>query len=414
MNILFIHKGFPGQFKHLVPKLKARGDQLTCIQPSNGKIKLKDLVNYYPYKLTRGNAEKIHYLALETESKVLRGEAVGIVANELKINGYKPDLIIAHPGWGEALFMNDIWPEIPELHYVEFAYRAKGADSDFTDKYALKQTWQEKARGRMKNASVLLNLQSMSWGVTPTTFQKSTLPQWAQNKTTIIHDGIDTEWAQPDPLSSLRLPNDLVLDPTNEIITFVNRTFEPYRGIHIFLEALIKVQKVRPNAHVLLIGEDTPKVSYGARRKDGKGWLTHLKEELGDSINWEKVHCLGKVPHKILRNIFQISTAHVYLTYPFVLSWSMLEAMSCGALVIGSNTEPVKEVIQHGKNGILFPFGDVEQLSEQLIKALSSPEKYKAIRKSARKTIEETYQLEKCLQEQLSLIDAVARKEIGF
>jgi glycosyltransferase involved in cell wall biosynthesis len=413
MKLLLIHQGFPGQFQHVIPPLQSRGDQITAISLPRPKTHLPNGVRYYPYQVRRGNGQGTHPLALETESKVLRAEAVATMADELRNAGYHPDVILAHPGWGETLFLGDIWPSVPQLHYVEFAYRAEGTDTDFPDRHALEQTWQEKARGRMKNANVLLNLQAMAWGLTPTGFQHSTLPAWAQAKTSVIHDGINTSWACPDPTASLQLPDGRRLSAADEVISFVNRTFEPYRGIHVFLEALPAVLRARPKAQVLLVGHDSPKVSYGAHRRDGRGWLTALREELGDTIDWSRVHTLGKVPHNTLRLIFQITRAHVYLTYPFVLSWSLLEAMSCGALVIGSATAPVQEVIEDGRNGLLVPFADGDQLAQQLITALSQPERFQTLRQAARATVVERYELQHCLRSQIALLDAVATGAIA-
>jgi len=408
MKLLLIHQGFPGQFKHLIPRLQHRGDEISAITPNRPNAQMPEGVACHTYQVRRGNGQGTHPLAIETESKVLRGEAVTAIADRLRSRGYHPNIILAHPGWGEALFLADIWPKVPQLHYVEFAYRAKGGDTDFSDRYALPKTWQELARGRMKNANVLLNLQSMAWGVTPTDFQYSTIPEWAQAKTSVIHDGIDTRWACPDPQASLQLSSGVSFNAADELITFVNRTFEPYRGIHVLLEALPAVLKARPRAQVLLIGQDTPKVSYGAHRTDGRGWLTALREELGDAIDWSRIHALGKVAHDALRQIFRISSAHVYLTYPFVMSWSLLEAMSCGALVIGSATAPVEEVIDHGRNGLLVPFNNTDQLAKQLIEVLSKPENYAPLRKEARRTVTDHFELSDCLRRQIALIDAVA------
>jgi glycosyltransferase involved in cell wall biosynthesis len=413
MKLLLIHQGFPGQFKHLIPMLQARGDALTAISAPRPQAQIPEGLDYRPYKVARGNGQGTHPLALETESKVLRAEAVAAVADQLRQQGYRPDLILAHPGWGEALFLADIWPTTPQLHYVEFAYRAKGTDTDFPDRHALEQTWQERARGRMKNANVLLNLQTMAWGLTPTGFQHSTLPAWAQVKTSVIHDGINTGWACPQASASLQLADGRSFSAGDELITFVNRTFEPYRGIHVLLEALPAVLRARPNAQVLLVGQDTPQVSYGAHRSDSRGWLTALRQEMGDAIDWSRVHALGKVPHEALRQIFRISSAHVYLTYPFVLSWSLLEAMSCGALVIGSATAPVQEVIEHGHNGLLVPFADAEQLANQLIEVLSHPDHYTALRQAARATVQQRFELQSCLGRQLALLDAVASGAIA-
>lgn len=412
MEILIIHQGFPGQFTHVIPNLQSRGDKISVISAKRKKT-ISNGINYHTYEINRGNGTGVHPLALETESKVLRAAAVAEVADKLRKSNYQPDLILAHPGWGEAMFLADIWPETPQLHYIEFFYRSPGTDTDFPDRYSLTQTWQEMARGRMKNAAVLLNLQAMSWGITPTGFQQSTLPLWARNCTSVIHDGIDTNWASPNKNSSINLSNGICLTSKDEIISFVNRSFEPYRGIHIFIESLKTVLRERPNAQVLMVGEDTPKVSYGAHRQDGKGWLSHLKDEIGDQIDWSRVHAIGKIEHSLLREIYRITRVHVYLTYPFVLSWSMLEAMSCGALIIASETSPVQEVISNEQNGILVNFHSPDKLAEKIIDALAKPEKYLHIRKNARITIKDKYELKGCIVKQLSLIDAVANKAIG-
>ena len=193
------------------------------------------------------------------------------------------------------------------------------------------------------------------------------------------------------------------------MITFVNRTFEPYRGVHVFLEALAQLQARHPTAQAVLVGADTPKVSYGARRSDGRGWLTVLREQLGDRLDWSRIHQLGQVPHAVLRDVYQVSAAHVYLSYPFVLSWSLLEAMSCGALVVGSATAPVEELIQHGQTGLLVPFGDAEALARTLLGAMQRPAALVPVRQRGRQHIQAHYQLRTCLQRQLQLVDAVAR-----
>jgi len=409
MRILIIHQGFPGQYVHIIKHLVSRGDDVSTITIRGDLTKMPKGVKVHQYGLTRGNGIGTHKLAIETESKIIRGEAVAVKAQSLMKAGYVPDIILAHPGWGEALFLKDIWPRTPQLHYVEYAYGSNGTDSQFKDTYALVDTWEERARTRMKNANVLLNLDVMDWGVAPTAFQKSTVPFWGQLKTSVIHDGIDTMWASPNSNARYKLPNGTTLTNRDEIITFINRTFEPYRGIHIFLEAIATVLETCPNSQVILVGEDTPKVSYGAHRTDGKGWLTQLKGEIGKNIDWGRVHCVGRVPHKQLREIYRISSAHIYFTYPFVLSWSLLEAMSCGALVIGSATAPVQEVINPNNNGLLVGFSDSKGLARAIIDALKNPNDYASLRREARKTIINRYELDICLNKHVALIDWVSK-----
>ena len=384
MRILFLHKGFPGQFRNLVVYLLRRGDIIHYIGPK--KVNLKTIRNFesIQYKIERGNTNDIHPLAVETETKVLRGEAVAKEAFSLKKTGYEPDLIIGHPGWGEMLFMSDVWPNVKQLHYVEYCYGAPDTDTDFVKENQTNIKWFTKAKERMKNANTLLNLEQMTWGITPTKFQHSTIPEWGKNKTDVIHDGIDTNWASPKENVSVRIREDKVITSKSKIVTFVNRTYEPYRGIDKFVEAIMYLQKKDPDTCVLLVGKDTPKVSYGRQREDGKGWLSALKQEYEDRINWENIYNLGVVKHEVLRDLFRITTVHVYLTYPFVLSWSLLEAMSCGAL-IGSKTRPVEEVIKNEENGLLVDFNDPKELANKISIVLNNSDKYNDIRKKARK-----------------------------
>ena len=407
MNILFIHKGFPGQFKHLIKALSIRGDEIVAISTKKKVQKIYsncELIHYVP---RRANGRDTFPLASEIETKIIRGEAVANIADKLSAKGYVPSLIIGHPGWGEMLFLADIWPNTPQIHYTEFFHGVPGTDNDIDDIYSKNKSWEEKAKDRVKNTHLLANLNQMSVGICPTHFQFSLLPRWAQKRTTIIHDGIDTDWLTPDPSAILNTKNGNILKAGDPIITFVNRTFEPYRGIHIFLNALITLQKSHKTCQVVLVGADTPEVSYGANRNDQKGWLTALRDELGDHLDWSRIHILGQIPHSELKIVYQISAAHVYLSYPFVLSWSMLEAMSCGSLIIGSKTAPVEEIITDRTTGLLVPFSDDAILSSILLDALSNPKKYYKMRVAARRLIKEKYQLKSCLKKQIEIINKV-------
>lgn len=411
MKILIVHQGFPGQFVHLAKKLVDRGDTVYSLASSKKKG-CDPRIQQYSYTIGRGNTKDVHPFILETESKVIRGEAAAQAAIKLKNAGFLPDLIIAHPGWGESLFLRDIWMHTPQLHYVEYSYGSPNTDYGFEDIYLPKLDIAERQRTRMKNANTLLNLDAMDWGITPTSFQHKTLPRWAQKRTSVIHDGIATDWALPDEDAFLVMNDGRILSAKDKIVTFVNRTFEPYRGIHKFLEAIESVLRSHSDCKIVLVGKDTPRVSYGAHRKDGQGWLNYLRFEVGHQIDWSRVFLLGKVPHETLRTVFQISSAHVYLTYPFVLSWSMLEAMSCGCIVIGSDTAPVSEVIKDSVNGFLVPFNDSQMIAKKIDYVLSNQLDLQHIRDSARKTIVDRYRLEDCLQKQVSLLDAVANRVI--
>ena len=412
MKILIVHQGFPGQFKHLLPVLKARGDSVYAIVTQKVKTRFEQDQNITAYALCRGNGGDTHPLCVETESKVIRGESVAKIAIDAKANGFTPDLILCHPGWGEALFLKEVWKNTPQLHYVEYMYSSIDSDLDFDKILRIPSDWEMLSKCKMKNASLLLSMNEMSWGVTPTKFQYNTIPKWAQAKTSIIHDGIDTDWASPNKESTFRLRSGKEWKKGDQVISFVNRTFEPYRGVHVFINALEHLMKENTNVDVVLIGEDTPNVSYGSSRDDGIGWLSHLRKEYENRIDWSRVYSPGQISHNLLRDLFRVSSAHIYLTYPFVLSWSMLEAMSCGALVIGSNTAPVEDVITHEYNGILVPFNDPAKIANTIQNVLTNQHSYEPLRQKARETIISKFNLKDCIKKHLTLIDAVASRSI--
>ena len=386
----------------------SRDDEICAIRkPGSLSCSLShERLQIHCYELNRANTKNIYPLVLETESKAIRGAAAAEVAFQLDRNGFVPDLIVGHPGWGDLLFLSDLWPKVPQLHYLEFFHGVPGTDSDIEDRFSTEVSEHERQRVRMKNANLLMNLEQMDWGLTPTRFQKSVLPYWAQQQTSVIHDGIDTHWLKPDRSASLRLPNELTLRAGDPVVTFINRTFEPYRGIHIFLEALARLQHSHATAQAVLVGLDTPNVSYGASRKDGLGWLSALKYEMGDQLDWDRIHCLGTIPHQTLRKVYQISAAHVYLTYPFVLSWSLLEAMSCQCLIVGSATAPVQEIVNDRVNGLLVPFQDSYELANTLLDALTKPGQMESFRSEARLTAL-NYDINDCVKKQMRLLDFV-------
>ena len=337
MNILFIHQNFPGQFKHLAPTLSHAGHHVRAIQITGHEVVG---VNSARYRPRRSSSNTIHPWAMDYETKLIRGEACAELAEKMRLGGYRPDIIVGHPGWGEMIFLNDIWPDVPQLHFLEFFYKPDGADVGFDPEFA-KTDWRSLARVRAKNANGLINLQNMTAAYSPTYWQRSSYPLSLQERIEVIHDGIDTAKLTPDTDVQVSLGEEgLTLRPGMEVVTFVNRNLEPYRGYHQFMRALPRLQALRSDAIFLLVGGDG--VSYGAPAPDGQSWKQIFLNEVRDRVDLSRVHFLGNVSYQMFVALMRISAAHVYLTYPFVLSWSMLEAMSCGALVVGSRTEPVE------------------------------------------------------------------------
>lgn len=404
MRILFVHQNFPGQYKHVAPALAERGHEVHALT-INQQIPLPG-VTVHRYKVDRGSSKDIHPWVIDIETKVLRGEACAKAAERLKTAGFVPDVICAHPGWGESLFLREVWPESRQLHYVEFFYSSKGADVGFDPEFGLPD-FAMRSRVRLKNANNLLNLNVMDYGLSPTFWQRSTVPEKYREAITVIHDGVDTDVVRPDSSAKFSWRSkdgyDLEVCAGDQVLTFVNRNLEPSRGYHIFMRSLPELLFRHPKLQVLIVGGDD--VSYGTRPKSGS-YKERFLAEVEERIDPKRVHFLGRVPYVKYLNLLQVSMAHVYLTYPFVLSWSMLEAMSAGCVVIGSRTPPVEEVIVDGENGFLVEFGSPVEIADAVSRVIVQSGLMESIRKQARNTILLNYDLRThSLPKQIYLIE---------
>lgn len=413
MNILFVHQSFPGQYLHLVRALAAQGGhRLVALGMNAPAAPLPAGLHYCRYGLQRGNGTDVHPLAVETETKVIRAEACATAAYQLRHQGFTPDLICAHPGWGESLFLSEIWPSAPILSYQEFYYAPRGLDTDFDPELQASPGWEACAKVRMKNAYLQLALEASRWNITPTAFQRSTFPRHWQQRISAIHDGIDCQAAAPNPTPrTLALADGSVLQPGEPIVTFVNRHLEPTRGCHTFIRAIPHLQELAPTARIVVVGE-TSGVSYGAACPNGE-WNDQFLAEIEGSYDPSRVHFIGTIPHQQFLPLLQLSACHVYLTYPFVLSWSLLEAMACACPVVGSATAPVQEVIRDGENGLLVDFFSPTSLAAAVADLLSNRGRASALGEAARRTVLKDYSLEVCLPRQLSLMQLVASGALG-
>jgi glycosyltransferase involved in cell wall biosynthesis len=402
MNILFVHQNFPGQFKHLAPALVNAGHQVRALGIDGAGLPQIPMLRY---KIGRASSKDLHPLARDFETKLIRADACAGAAVRLKQSGFAPDVIVANPGWGESLFLKDVWPGAKMLTLLEFFYATRGLDVDFDAEF-YKQDIGNEARVRVKNANLLMALDSMDWGMAPTHFQHSVMPRAYQNRISVVFDGIDTGVVCPDANATLTLPGK-TLRAGDEVLTFVNRNLEPYRGYHRFMRALPRILRERPNAAVLIVGGDD--VSYGAAAPPGKTWKQIFFDEVKEQIDVSRVHFLGRVPYATYLQVLRVSACHVYFSYPFVLGWSCIEAMSAGCLVVGSATAPVREVIEHEKNGLLVDFFDSEMLAKTVIDGLARPAAFAHLRQAARAMAVARYDLATiCLPQQLQLIDKLA------
>jgi glycosyltransferase involved in cell wall biosynthesis len=404
MRILFVHQNFPGQFVHLASALAARKHEVVALA-INQRSPLSNVKTIY-YQPQCGSTEGIHSLAGDFETKLIRAEACAEAVVKLKKEGFYPDVIYAHTGWGESLFLKEVWPQAKLLGYFEFYYHPQGADCGFDPEFS-SLSLQDAMRIRAKNASQLLALEQADLGVSPTQWQWSTFPSVYQDRISVIHDGIDTVRVRPDAAVKMQFArNNLTLTVRDEVITFVSRNLEPCRGYHRFVRSLPEIMARRPKAHVLIVGGDG--VSYSAPPAEGLSYRQIFLEEVKEQVDWNRVHFLGKIPYADFLCVLQLSSVHVYLTYPFVLSWSMLEAMAAQALVVGSATAPVTEVIRHGENGLLVDFFSSEGLVNAVCEVLEHPDRMLEMRQQARRTILERFDLATvCLPRQIELIETL-------
>ena len=408
MNILFIHQNFPGQFKFLAPALVRQGHQVVGMTMQKSEAKAWQGVKLVPYTAHRGTTPNVHPWVSDFETKTIRGEACFKAALKMKAEGFTPDVIIAHHGWGESLFLKEVWPEAKLAIYCEFFYHPQGADVGFDPEFPPADPG-DACRLRLKNLNNLLHFEVADAGISPTHWQASTFPEPFRSKITVVHDGIDTQAVAPNPNVKLTLNGNLHLTKGDEVITFVNRNLEPYRGYHVFMRALPEILKRRPKARILIVGGDD--VSYGARPEGGQKWKDIFASEVRPQISdadWARVHFLGNIPYQYFIPLLQLSTVHVYLTYPFVLSWSLLEAMSVGCAIVASDTQPLREAIRHNETGRLVDFFDVTGLANEVCALLDDPAARQRLGQNARQFAQANYDLQTvCLPRQLAWVEGL-------
>lgn len=401
-GVLFVHNNYPGQFGFVADALRARGVRCAAIGSPTARTTEMPLQRY---KLARGTTANIFAPATRAEADLIRAHAAVGRAIEFKNQGFSPDLIIGHPGWGETLLLNEVFPDAKQILHGEYYYSPDGGDVGFDPEFPAPGL-EERLRIRSKNATMALAYVQAQAIVSPTPFQASTFPQALKPLIRIIHEGVDVERIKPDPAVTFTLPDGRVLDRSTSVITFINRNFEPLRGYHVFMRALPRVLAEHPDAQVVLIGGEDK--GYGAEGPDGQTWKRKMLDEVGDRLDLSRLHFTGRVSHADMLAALQVSSAHVYYTYPFVLSWSLLEAMALGCVIVGSDTPPLRDAVEPGRNGILNDFFDIEALSQTLIDALRRPDAYEGMRRAARRTVVERYNRNHfCLPAWLRVVDEV-------
>ncbi|WEK03646.1 MAG: glycosyltransferase [Candidatus Devosia phytovorans] len=401
-DILFVHRHGPGQFVHLAGHLAKLGNRVTLLcETSDVAIPGVRVIKHRSINPSEFDGTAPAY-------QLRLGQEVAKVLDALRRAEGAPDVIMGHGGWGSLLFAKDIFPDTPLVAYCEFFYKAKGADIGFDPGVPTRFADIAKLKGR--NFAQLATLPSVDAGVSPTQWQRSLFPKAAQANIGVVHDGIDLGFCRPDANARFTLPNGKVIAAGERVVTYAARNLEPYRGFPQFMRAAAALSRIDPTVTFLVAGSDG--TSYGPGPAQGGSWRDVMMKETG--MDPSRVHFLGTLPHAALIKLFQVSAAHVYLTYPFVLSWSMLEAMASGALIIGSRTAPVEEYVEHGRSGLLVPFFERDALVGAMRQALDNPAAMAPLRLGARNTIEKRAGLEDSLRRQVtSLRQLVGRRQLA-
>ena len=416
-KILFLHQNFPAQFTHLAPALAAQGHRVLALTAKSHPVDLPG-VETRRYTLSRGTSPDAHPWITDCEAKTIRAEAVLQMCRTLKAEGFHPDVIIAHPGWGESLFVKEVWPEARLGLYCELFYRFEGQDTGFDPEFPVADDLTARARLKLKNLTTYLHDELADAAISPTHWQAASYPDRMRDKISVIHDGIDTDAIRPDLNASITLRQrsgnaPIRLTRQDQIVTFVARNLEPLRGFHVFMRALPELLQRNPDARIIIVGSSDG--GYGKRPTvEDQGhttWRDVFVDEVRPRIpdkDWERVHFVGRVDRKTFTSLLQVSSAHVYLTYPFVLSWSLLEAMSVGAPIVASNTAPVAEVLRSDENALLVDFFATDALVDGVSELLDNAEVGQALGAEARNTVVQDYELKRvCLPRQLEWVQGL-------
>jgi glycosyltransferase involved in cell wall biosynthesis len=410
MKLFFVHQNFPAQFGHLARHYAAdRGHEVVGLGEVGNVLRRRSEVpgaRLITYEIDPLEPREVPHPFGGLCRAVNRGQVIARGAVELRRSGYRPDVVFTHTGWGEGLFLKDIFPEARILAYCEYFYRPRGGDFGFDPEYA--PAGGAELGLRLMNAPILMALDAADWGVSPTQWQRARFPEPYARRISVIHDGIDTDAIAPVANARFRIPGTTqTLSAADAVVTYATRSLEPHRGFHSFMRALPLILHRHPRARIVVAGSDD--VHYSPPPPPGESYRGRLLRELAGKLDLSRIHFVGRLPYEQYLSLLRVSSAHVYLTYPFVLSWSLLEAMAAGCLVVASRTAPVLEVVRERDNGLLADFFSPDEIAARVGEALSHGEEMRAIRARARDTIVQRYDLKRvCLPAQVALVERLS------
>jgi glycosyltransferase involved in cell wall biosynthesis len=413
MHVLYVHPNFPAQFGHIAAMLAKRPGWRTSFvsQAASGD---QGGIECIQYKTTGGATASTHFCSRTFENAVWQCDGV---YHALKARpDIRPDLIVGHSGFGTTLFLPELYPDVPIINFGEYYYHPHAADGDMDFRRDLGWTLDDARyqRARCRNAMILLDLQNCTAAYTPTQFQFSRFPAEYRSRLRVIFDGVDRsvyhgheEALRPAPAQrGTRVIAGVSVPPGTRLVTYVSRGFESLRGFDMFIRAAGLIARQYPDVIFVVVGSD--RICYGGDEnytggKSFKDWV--LERERPDL---SKFIFTGRMPAPQLARLLAATDLHLYLTAPFVLSWSLMDALSCGAVVLGSATAPVKEMIRHGENGLLADFFDVEGMACQAVEVLRDPAAFRALGRAAEQMIVEQYSLDVLLPRMIRFYEEVA------
>ena len=406
MKIMFVHQNMPGQYRELVQWLAATGEHRLYFLTQRKNAPDLPGVETRKYLPHRKPDKDAYGLSRVWEEATGAGYGAAIAARQIEVReGFKPDIVIGHVGWGELTFFKQVWPDVPIIGFFEYYYNLTGGSVGFDPEEPVSDHAPFLMQAR--NAVPLANIETVDLGHCPTIWQRDRFPRSFHDRVYVCHDGIRTDKLRPDPQVSLGLGRlNRELNREDEVVTYVARNLERTRGFHTLMRSLPQILRERPNARVLIVGGND--VSYGGKSKNPGGLRAEMETEVGKNVDWDRVHFLGNVPYSQYQKLIQLSRCHIYLTMPFVLSWSLLESMSMGATIVASDVAPVREAITHGETGLLVDFFDPHALASQVVKVLAKPQDFAHIGKAARDHVVKEYDfLTRCLPEHIAQINAL-------
>ena len=383
-----MHRNFPAQFGHIAARLVAeRGWRCTFVsEKPPGSTGGVDNIQYRP----RGAAgQDTHYLARTYENGVWHAAGVYEALRPVSA-AIQPDLIVGHSGWGSTLFLRELYPEAPVINYFEYFYRPRDSDLDFRSDVPVAEV--DRLRSPARNAMILLDLEYCAAGYAPTHYQHGLMPDAYRPKLRVIHDGIDTTVWRRQEIAERRIGS-LRLGEGERLVTYVSRGLEMMRGFDVFMKAVKRICDADPNVRFVIVGSD--RVAYGGdlRHTGGRSFKEHVLAQ--DDYDLDRIHFVGNTAPATLSRLLSLSDLHLYLTVPFVLSWSCLNAMACGCTMLCSDTAPVREVIADGENGLLCDFFDDEGFAERALEVLADPAGHRErLGRAAAQTVADNYALD--------------------